>query len=127
MSFHVPEKFRMPLPKTHPLHSTVRDGNNGAFIVELKKGHKVFVIASDGGGWEHVSVSQDDRKSPSWEVMCEVKALFWDAEDCVVQYHPPESSYINNHPGCLHLWRPTEDEMPVPPTYMVGYKEFNLN
>lgn len=126
MSFHVPEKYRMPLPKNHPLHSTERDGNNGAFVVPVK-GEKLMVIASDGGGWEHVSVSKADKKTPSWELMSAIKAMFWDKEDCVVQYHPPESEYINNHPGCLHLWRPSEDDMPVPPTYMVGYKECNLN
>ena len=34
------------------------------------------------------------------------KALFWDEDDCVIQYHPPRSEYVNNHQNCLHLWRP---------------------
>lgn len=127
MSFHVPKSYRMPLPKTHPLHSTERDGNNGAFMVPLYNGDKLFVIASDGGGWEHVSVSRLDKEPPTWAEMCEIKSLFWDGDDCVVQYHPPEKDYINNHPGCLHLWRPVDAMLPVPPSYMVGYKEFNLD
>lgn len=36
------------------------------------------------------------------------------------QYHPPKSAYVNNHPNCLHLWRPIGIEMPRPPSIMVG-------
>jgi hypothetical protein len=56
--------------------------------------------------------------------MCKIKELFWDdAEDWAVQYHPPMSRYVNNHPYCLHLWRPTDcGEMPFPPDILVGIK-----
>jgi hypothetical protein len=40
----------------------------------------------------------------------------------VIQYHPPESEYVNNHPNCLHLWRPTGCALPMPPSIMVGVK-----
>lgn len=116
MSFHVPEKFRVT---TGRLASDARCGNNGAFTVRLRHGQEVFVIASDQLGWEHVSASRRDRP-PTWDEMCQLKALFWDDEDCVVQYHPPKSDYVNNHPNCLHLWRPTEAELPRPPRLMVG-------
>ena len=72
-------------------------------------------------GWEHVSVSRRDR-CPTWDEMCLVKALFWDEEDCVIQYHPPRSEYVNNHPNCLHLWRPIGVSLPMPPSIMVGFK-----
>lgn len=114
--FHVPERCRV---RSGTLGGDARDGNNGAFVVTLKHAQKVVVIASDQLGWEHVSVSRKDR-CPTWEEMCQVKALFWDAEDVVIQYHPRESDYVNNHPHCLHLWRPVGVELPVPPSYMVG-------
>ena len=52
--------------------------------------------------------------------MCQVKALFWGPEDCVLQFHPPESQYVNLHPHCLHLWRETGRDMPTPPMLLVG-------
>ena len=96
-------------------------GNNGAFIVTLRHKQDVFVIASEGLGWEHVSVSRRDR-CPTWEEMCQIKALFWDEEDCVVQFHPPASEYVNNHPRCLHLWRQIGSEFPMPDSLLVGIK-----
>ena len=63
------------------------------------------VIFSDGEGWEHVSVSTRGR-CPNWDEMVFVKNLFWGPDDVVMQLHPPQSAYVNNHPHCLHLWRP---------------------
>lgn len=51
--------------------------------------------------------------------MCFVKDLFWDGEDAVMQLHPPKSNYVNNHPHCLHLWRPTQAVIPMPETILV--------
>lgn len=70
--------------------------------------------------WEHVSVSTPVR-CPTWEEMCFVKSLFWLPHECVVQFHPPEAEYVNQHPYCLHLWRPLEPlRIPRPPTIAVG-------
>jgi hypothetical protein len=121
MSFHVPNKWRV---REGRLASDDSYGNNGMFILPQSAAHqrpKLTVIASDGGGWQHVSVSTPFR-TPTWEEMCLVKGIFWDAEDTVLQYHPPESEYVNNHPYCLHLWRPTEQSIPLPPSFMVGLK-----
>lgn len=100
------------------MSSNDRIGNNGAFLF-THKGAELRTIASDGEGWEHVSVSLATR-CPTWDEMCYVKSIFWDAEDCVIQYHPPESCYVNHHPYCLHLWRPVGKEIPQPPIWMVG-------
>jgi hypothetical protein len=81
----------------------------------------VFVIASDGEGWEHVSVSRKDR-CPIWEEMCQVKDLFWDDEDVVMQFHVPSKDHVNNHPYCLHLWRPKGVNVLRPDRIMVGFK-----
>lgn len=125
MSFHVPEEFRI---LSGQLKSLPRDGNNGAFrlLVEEKTPggitipRSIFCIASNGGGWEHVSVSiPNSDETPSWNLMCKVKWIFWDEEDCVVQYHPPASQHVNNHDRCLHLWRPTTQNIPMPPKEFV--------
>jgi hypothetical protein len=122
MSFRVPEPARV---RTHrELASTAADGNNGAFWFDsCAPGWRLFVIASDGDGWEHVSVHADRRgqaRTPTWAEMTLVKDLFWDADDAVMQLHPPRASYVNLHPHTLHLWRPIAIAIPLPPTYMVG-------
>lgn len=100
-----------------------KDGFNGLFNLHIN-GLPVRVIASDGLGWEHVSVSIIGTvNTPSWSVMCQVKDLFWDDDTWVVQFHPPKSEYVNNHSGCLHLWRCTTDTQPTPPSILTGYKE----
>lgn len=118
--FKVPEKFRV---KTGIYASDETFGTNGQFIViSLKLPRPLRIIASDGGGWEHVSVSLQDR-CPSWDEMNFTKDLFWDEDDCVVQFHPPRADYINNHPYCLHLWRPIGIELPKPWHRLVGIKD----
>jgi hypothetical protein len=100
----------------------------GMFMVApaLRRTESIKIIATDGldqksrlERWEHVSVSLASR-CPTWQEMCFVKSLFWDDEDCVMQLHPPRSQWINNHPYCLHLWRPLERAIPLPPPITVG-------
>jgi hypothetical protein len=122
MSFHVPEQFRIRKGK---MQSDESFGNNGAFFVRAKNlGCDFVIIASDGEGWEHVSISLR-RRAPYWHEMEFFKRMFWDAEDCVIQYHPPKSEYVNNHPFCLHLWRKIGQEFELPPSQLVGIKEKN--
>lgn len=118
MTFHVPNKYRI---RAGHLGSDDSAGNYGAFSIPVcaRSNKKFFIIAAEGSGWEHVSVSLRDRL-PSWEEMCFIKSLFWDSDDCVVQYHPAATYYVNYHAYCLHLWRPTQDVLPVPPTWMIG-------
>jgi len=108
---HVPNQYRM---RVGPIGSDGLSGNNGAFLIPTRPGQPPLrVIASDGDGWEHVSVSLPNR-CPTWDEMCKVKELFWDDEDCVVQFHPPKRDYVNLHPYCLHLWRPIGATIPLP-------------
>ena len=99
----------------------------GAFEIEGPNFRLLRIIASPGDAnenipWEHVSVSLSNR-CPNWTEMCFVKDLFWDEEDTVMQLHPPKSKWINNHPYCLHLWRPTSETIPLPPEIAVGEKQ----
>ena len=102
------------------LASTAEDGYNGAFTLRRWR-RDFFVVASDGMGWEHVSVSVQNYPdlTPTWDEMCWIKDLFWGRDECVVQYHPVEEDYVNLHGGTLHLWRPTEFEFPIPKIEMV--------
>lgn len=77
-------------------------------------GKKYYLIFSYGGGWEHASVSTH-YKCPSWDVMCRIKDLLWNDDECCVEYHPIKSDYVNNHPFCLHIWRPINETLPTPP------------
>lgn len=117
MSFHVPERYRVLRGR---MWSIPGDGNNGAFAVPIGRA-KAWIIASDGAGWEHVSVSFHSR-IPTWDEMCKVKAIFWDAEDVVIQFHPRASEYVNNVENVLHMWRPTDAVIPTPPPALVGIK-----
>lgn len=126
MAFHVPNKYRI---RRGRMASDEGNGNNGAFFVPNRPGQPPFqVIASDGAippdtvAWEHVSVSLPDR-CPTWLEMCRIKALFWDEEDLVLQYHPPRSEWVSNHAYCLHLWRPVGVVVPKPPQIAVGIPE----
>jgi hypothetical protein len=102
-------------------NSTDADGFNGLFRFVL--GTKwIQCLASDGMDWQHVSVVvKDEHRPPSWHVMCAIKELFWEADDWVIQFHPPKSKNINIRSDCLHLWRYTgaETKQPIPPAIMV--------
>lgn len=131
----VPEKYRLT---GGMFPSSKADGNNGYFQIPFVDGQilrtprlfmarerreraKIMVIvASDGEGWEHVSCSFGDR-TPTWEEMCQVKDLFWGKEDCVLQFHPPKSEYVNMHNYTLHLWRPAGKNPETPPSILVGF------
>lgn len=95
------------------------DAHNGVFKVFIG-GRAFFVIASDGGGWDHVSVHlKNQKRLPTWDEMCAIKDMFFEAEECVVQYHPPHSEYVNDHPYVLHLWRPADGDIKRPPKIFV--------
>ena len=116
MAFKVPEKYRVT---SGPMRTSAADGNNGAFDLRLRHRQRLHALASDGAEWEHVSVSRKDR-APTWDEMCQVKAMFWGEEDVVVQFHPAKADYVNMHPFCLHLWRPINCDLLVPHPRLVG-------
>lgn len=94
---------------------------NGHFVrIPGPKG-VLNIICSNGGGWEHVSVScsGDIHRIPSWKEMSFIAALVWDDEECPVQFRPPKSRYVNVHPGVLHWWRPTGYGILLPPIQFV--------
>jgi hypothetical protein len=108
IDFSVLERYRILLP-----HLPSGNSGNGAFEFGA-----IRVIASNGGGWDHLSVSLAHR-TPTWEEMELVKRRFFKPHALVVQYHLPESKHISCHPYCLHMWRPHHHRIKLPPPNMV--------
>lgn len=80
------------------------DGGMGFIYLNGIKAKPANVVWSNGRGWDHVSVSYENR-CPTWEEMCKIKDAFFKEEETAIQYHPAKSEYVNLHPYCLHLWR----------------------
>ena len=124
------------LPNRHRIsHPIVGMGNekNGFFSIPHDRisDYLYFVLFTSGAGWEHASISLGTKKRsvdrcPTWEEMCYIKNLFWEEEECVVQYHPPKSEHVSMHPYCLHLWKPTYMRLPRPHPIMVGIPGSNI-
>jgi hypothetical protein len=97
------------------------DAHNGAFVLRLKPGKtRVLCIAGSGSGWDHVSVSvRNERRLPTWGEMAYLKGLFFEDDEAAMELHPPRAQWINNA-EVLHLWRPHDVAIPLPPAYMVG-------
>lgn len=111
------------------------EGNNGVFRIEHGFGF-LHCVVSDGGrdGWEHVSVSYQYKRRdrwisriPLWDEMCVIKDLFWNEGEIVFQLHPAKENYVNNHPHVLHLWRPVDGLIPLPPNEAVGIPGLELD
>jgi hypothetical protein len=99
------------------IRTIATDEDGGAYAVRMGK-TILRVIASHGMGWDHVSVSLQHR-CPTWEEMEYVKRLFFKNDELAMQLHVTPDQHINNHPFCLHMWRPHDKEIPLPPAIMV--------
>lgn len=123
------EKYRIQrTPYISPIGAT-----HGAFEIPPNGTRKriLRVIATAAmpelgpeGEWEHVSVhaydaSWDLECIPDWAEMAFIKDLFWNEDECVVQYHPSKKDYVNIHGCVLHLWKPTKETIPMPPKICV--------
>jgi len=84
-----------------------------------KSGDLMQVIVSNGGGWDHVSVSLKHR-CPNWIEMEYVKRMFFYERETAMQLHVAHNEHINCHPNCLHIWRPQNEPIPLPPGWMVA-------
>lgn len=77
------------------------------------------VMIGVGEGWDHISVSRPLR-CPNWREMEHVKRLFFKEDEVAMQLHVPPTDHISVHPNCLHIWRPHEGAIPMPPKWMVA-------
>jgi len=109
-----------------------KDGFGGTvFPIEYKNGKVKIVKDIDkalhfmfswGCGFEHLSVSTP-IKCPTWEQMCKMKDIFWRDDEVCMQLHPKKEDYVNCMQYCLHIWRPIDKEIPMPPSIMVGLRK----
>lgn len=106
----------------------IRFGGSGSpnfgilLIPSIQDRKPVKVIFSRGFyGWDHVSISKQ-KHPPSWNEMCWLKGLFFEDDETVMELHPPKGEWISNHDNCLHLWRPVDHTIPMPPPELVGVK-----
>lgn len=104
----------------------VGNEHNGAFVIDRHKNGEFFLlVVSNGMGFDHVSVTlhrkngADIKRCPSFGEMQMIKEKIFEDDEIVFQLHPREEDYINTHPFCLHLWRPNNCEMNIPPLYAV--------
>ena len=117
--------------RTHPQFKSEDSlGMTGFFVIPMEEDTWALVISSTGCDevpWEHVSIRIGYKKYhgkmaeriPTWEEMCMVKEIFWTEEETVMQLHPRTADYVNFHPCVLHLWRPLNVEIPMPPRVAV--------
>lgn len=92
----------------------------GAFLIPCHRtGVSLRVIASSGMGWDHVSVSLPNR-CPNWLEMEHIKRHFFEPDEVAMQLHVKPADHINAHPYTLHLWRPQNAAIPLPPHVMVA-------
>jgi len=104
--------------KENPKFQKDKDAQDGGSGWVTIKGQIFYVIYSNGGGWDHVSVSHRNR-CPRWDEMCIIKDIFFNKNECCVEYHPAQKDYVNMHPNCLHIWKPQNDGLPKPPKCFV--------
>lgn len=82
-------------------------------------GASLLIIAARGDGWEHVSVSRTNRY-PNWIEMEHIKRAFFRDDEVCMQLHVAAKDHISFHPNCLHIWRPIDQSIPLPPAEFVG-------
>jgi hypothetical protein len=92
------------------------DSWGGSFAVysQTSPSTVLRIIASNSGGWDHVSVSTTHR-TPTWEEMSQVHRLFFLPHEVACQLHVPEKEHINFHNHTLHLWRNHAQRIELPP------------
>lgn len=114
------DRFRDRSHQVFSMYGNFGDESCGVFAVPSPIDRaELRVIASAGLGWDHVSVSRKNR-TPNWYELEYVKRLFFLAEEVAMQLHVPSKDHLSLHPHCLHLWRPHDVLIPLPPKEMVA-------
>jgi hypothetical protein len=95
------------------------DATCGSFTIASPiDGRVLRVIAANGEGWDHVSVSLEKR-APNWREMSLIHRMFFRDDEVAMQLHVPPKDHINVHPNVLHIWRPHDQAIPLPPKIFV--------
>jgi hypothetical protein len=119
-NLHLLNRYRDASPEVVRHFGSIGDSTCGMFNVPSPiDGGALKVLASSDAGWDHVSVSRRNR-CPNWPEMSHIKSLFFKDDETAMQLHVPSPDHVNDHPYCLHLWRPIGMNIPRPPGWMVG-------
>ena len=108
------DRFRQTHVEEKAYGTRGNDGNGVFLVPSPVDGQPMTIIASNGGGWDHVSISRQSR-TPSWTEIEHVFRLFFQNDEIAMQLHLPRADHIDRHPFCLHLWRPQASEIALPP------------
>jgi hypothetical protein len=112
---HELDRYRLRGERVRAMYGSEDDAYVGAFAMPSPiDGRELVIVASNDAGWDHVSVSRQNR-APNWTEMEHVKRAFFRDDEVAMQLHVPPSEHINVHPNCLHLWRPHQQPIPMPP------------
>jgi len=133
-SFKEIEPARYVDPNVAELNSNVGDRHGAFSFTTGGVNTLVSVLVDTKLGWEHVSVSGHKRVkqgskvrtvpyTPSWEEMQGIKDMFFKKSETVIQIHPEESQSASAHDNTLHLWRPVDQVIPLPPQELVAYSD----
>lgn len=113
-------KSMQEIIKSPGVYKVVSVADDGAMFYFRWQSRRYEIIASDGGGWDHVSVVPVGQSSePTWKAMCAIKDLCFRENEVVMQLHPATKDCINLVHNCLHLWRPQDEQIPLPPKLFV--------
>ncbi|MDE5860853.1 MAG: hypothetical protein K2H28_01515 [Ruminococcus sp.] len=79
---------------------------------------RIFFTAKWNDNWEQVYISRVSNR-PKWDELCETKEIFWNDDECVIQYIPSESMHKDKYNNCLYLWKSVSVEIPIPPETLI--------
>lgn len=75
--------------KNRLITKVVKMAEDGVMFNFKYKSREYEVIASNGGGWDHVSIYPLHQKHmPSWDVMCTLKNICFNDDEVVMELHP---------------------------------------
>ena len=94
------DAYRQRTPRVLARYGSFGDQGNGVFSLPSPRGGGALLcIASNGDGWDHVSVSLPNR-CPNWPEMEHVKRLFFADDETAMQLHVPPADH--GHAGRLN-------------------------
>lgn len=93
---------------------------NGCFTIPIGYS-KCKIVADARDDWDHVNVvvkfGRDDSqyRIATKEEMIEIKEMFFEDSEPAIEIHPKKEDYVNIDEYMLHLWRPVNRVLPLPP------------